>query len=285
MKKILIYAGCHGKIISDFLSLDKNINISFIQNWEYIRDGIPFPLSELKKCDVFIYSPIYNKDNYNTDKILNEISDFHIKSISFPWLQWNGYFPFYKQHGGLISNNSYQWWYCSFLKELALKTSSFQDFCYKSLSDDLIDHETIKNLANDSLNRLSTEGESDSLCCFNLSNLIRSSYTEEQLFLIPDHPSNLIYQKIFYILAHILNIKLSEDHYKFINQSNLFHSDSRVPILPCVSKALNLKFENNLNDFVFYNKFLFKKPMLMNDFLLLHYDTEHFLKSNLINAD
>ena len=94
MRKVLFYGGCHANVlraIFDRYCLYKDVKFDLIMNYLLIAAGKEFPYEELYKYDMVIYSPISNHGTYNTSNLLKACGDFGVKTLCYPWLQWNGY--------------------------------------------------------------------------------------------------------------------------------------------------------------------------------------------------
>ena len=279
MKKLYIYTGCHGIVFENFINADYEFNVKFLQNWQAIRDDTPPDINEILDSDIFLYTPVYNKPKFNTQPILDSLAGSGVKLISLPWLQWNGLFPFYKQHGGLDSGSKYQWWFCERIKEAANGSSSFSQLKNSVLEHDFISSVEIEQQSLFSLNHLA---DLESCCDIKVSEIIANQMMVERTFLIPDHPANTVYRPILAKVGYILNL-MSMNGNKFMQQDNQYHDDSILPILPCVYKHFSLDPKLDKYYGVFKNRWLFEKELEFDDFILLHYDFDLFKNKHMKN--
>src|SRR3569623_1621761 len=91
--RVLFYGGCHSTVLRALFARHAAAEHEFeaIENYKIIAAGEPFPYERAATFDAVVYSPIRNKDDWNTS-LLAERLPSTVKLLSFPRLQWNGYF-------------------------------------------------------------------------------------------------------------------------------------------------------------------------------------------------
>lgn len=263
--KILVYGGCHAQVISDFLSLSPALEVATVVNYQIIQSQIPFPYTseELSSFDRFIYSPVLNKPGYNSSELFSSVS--RSSSFVYPWLQWNGYFPFTTKSTPF--RKDYNWWWDKELAGLKQRCSSFSAFKEVAYSLSFLDPSHILSSVERTTQMLH-DREAD--CDYKLSSIISRLGVRKRLFLTPDHPSSEVYASLLHDIADFLGITKTDRQKQIIssNSSHTFQDDAFLPMLPCVAEALQVEFglENR-----FDNRYLFGSPLDFDDFLCMHY--------------
>lgn len=234
--RILIYGGCHAQVLQGILkrTLFPRATIDTVINFELIAQEVPFPFERLKNYDVFLCSPVVNKGPWNTDLITNEAESAGLQVISYPWLQWHGYFPTIKkmQLAGLTI------WFYECLESLALEQSRVADFVSEALEGDFL-RGVIKTNLYESTDRLSAH-EKDNKTDVVVSDFILQNYSNRRLFMTPDHPALCLYQEV----SRQIGTLLGKFTWPLIDRSEP-QNDDWTPILPRVHKGLSLKFTAN----------------------------------------
>ncbi|KAB2755183.1 hypothetical protein F9K98_24945 [Brucella anthropi] len=235
MTKILIYGGCHARILQRLLSraLIGKATIDVIINYEIIEEGIPFPKYRIPDYDHFIFSPIVNKEEWNTDDIVNVCRKKGVNTISYPWLQWNGYFPGVQK----ISVLGVQAWFYQFIIDEMQNHCDVHEFI-ESIIKGGVEKKNIEENIISTTNRLK-QNEHDSGTDVIISDFILYNYKKKRLFLTPDHPSRFVYQELLKRIIPKLGF-FSWPTYLFREPQN----EAWTPILPSVARSLNLSFSN-----------------------------------------
>lgn len=197
-----------------------------LQNFVLINAGTPFPYERLAQFDAVVYSPIRNKDEWNTDHLVQRCRDQGIATISFPWLQWNGYFPDVMKVEGhpphiwgyrRLADFAAEGWSAERLLAEARSLEAFNPLPYADWSfSALREHEADTDIA--------------------ISGFIEASFRAQRLFWTPDHPTLPLYRFVMTAIADRLGLALKPSA-----TFNEPHRDS-LPILPGVAAALGLTF-------------------------------------------
>ncbi|RWX78764.1 hypothetical protein EPK99_09245 [Neorhizobium lilium] len=217
--KIFFYGGCHAQVFARVFREWGSADVcDVVVNYELIASNLPFPYERLHNYDAVVFSPINNKDEYNTKYIEDYCNKHGIKSISYPWMQWNGYHPFTEKREFLGLNH---WFPVG-----------------HDLEPDQARIEIVKS-AEITTDRLKQHEETNRTN-LKISDFILKYYRDTRLFLTPDHPSNVLYRYAVWEISKRLSIDVSHDFYRY---EQLLQPEIILPIQPAVSAALDLRFE------------------------------------------
>lgn len=234
-KRILFYGGCHAATFKGIFARncpDPDYAFDCIVNFELIASRAPFPYERLKDYEYVVFSPIENKEDYNTEKLLSACREEGIRTIVYPWLQWNGYFPYIRK-GPFLTTLS--WQHGLFPGFGALEDfDAFADAMSSALSDsNALDANLLATTE-----RLRAQ-ETRTGCDITVSDYILGNYARRRLFLTPDHPSKILYDYLAAELSGRLGVPLRESFFwsTFEPQHGI-----RIPIPPEVGTSLGLDF-------------------------------------------
>jgi|GEM_PF-1141576 len=232
--RLLFYGGCHAAVLRRiFLEFaEVNLQSDVIINFQLIPSGKPFPIWNLHNYDVVIFSPILNKEKYNTIHLLEECKRLRIKTVVYPWLQWNGYFPFAKK-GRFCAAEA---WYYGAIP--GLDGVRNQEEFRVLLDDAFSDTEAIETHLSTTSARLKS-GEVEGKCDVKIHEFVMDSYQSSRLFLTPDHPSKLLYNFVVHAISELTSIPISPSFYWSQEEPQY---GVRLPIDPRVSDVLGLHF-------------------------------------------
>jgi hypothetical protein len=276
--RVKIYGGCHATVISDFLGYIGFSNTETSTNYQLISEGNPIkPEVFLDQVDLFIFSPVLNKPGFNTEPLEKYAISNGIKTISYPWLQWNGYHPYMSidrsNNDGLISN--YTWYFHRLLRELASEHKTFASFLEAAQSFRPSESAEIHLMQTTEMLR-QAELDTD----IKVSDFILKHYHNTLLFHWPAHPTNYLYAYFLSELIQLitdLGISLSTriDIQSYLNKKGEIHPDSSIPILGHVKEDLGLTVGNEI--FMFWPLFG-KRKFNLEDYFRLHYDPSEFTR-------
>lgn len=237
--KVLFYGGCHAEVLCDIFNkyCTTDFTGALITNYRLIERGEAFPYESLPDYDAVLFSPILNKGDYNTAHLREACAARQLKTICYPWLQWNGYYP------GLRKYAEQGWAY----ELLAERAKAFSDFeAYKAwVMQDPFTEAEILAMSEQSLLRL-REVETSEGISLRLSDLVEAHATSQRLFLTPDHPTLFVYKRLARDIARQLGVALADEFYDSVRE---LHPDQFVPILPAVERALGLGFKARFAQF------------------------------------
>jgi hypothetical protein len=223
--RVLFYGGCHAVALEALFraSAVGAHQFSSLQNFELINTGTPFPYERLTDYDAVVYSPVRNKDEWNTVHLQERCDALRIPTIRFPWLQWNGYFPDVTH----IDRPPHIWGYQRLI-DRAGEGASFSDLLAEAREGfDPVGY------ARYAFERLE---ENEAGVDIPISGFIRRHYRQQRLFLTPDHPALPTYLHVQKQIARRLGIRL-----RWFSQHEEHHPDALI-ILPTVRDALDLRF-------------------------------------------
>jgi len=196
-----------------------------LQNYELIGSGTPFPFDRLTSLDAVVYSPIRNKGEWNTSILQEKCDALGVRTVSYPWLQWNGYFP---DVGDAPAPHH---WTYNRLAQMAQSGATLDEMRDLARDPDGFDPINYLEYAFKAL----SEHESD--LDFQIGEFIRRHYQEHRLFWTPDHPTLALYAHVQKRIAQQLGIWING-----FARHDEPHSDALI-ILPGVEQSLGLKFE------------------------------------------
>lgn len=234
---ILVYGGCHAGVLRHVLARHATgeHRVDMLVNFQLIRTNTPFPYERLPRYDWVIFSPVLNREAWNTTHLEAACRTAGVKTLKFPWLQWGGYWPQVRKR--TWGKNSE--WGLPRLAELGRADMGFDAF-YEHLFDpsafgdglgDWIDFTTTRLQANE------RNGEVD----LPVSDWIAEHHAAAQLFLTPDHPSNHLYKHLVRRIADALGLRIEPGFYA---SSLELQEGVRLPVLPAIQKAMGLSFSS-----------------------------------------
>ena len=236
--KLLIYGGCHALIIKrlvDELGPPGRHEIDLLINFQVIASGLPFPTERLRDYDAVVYSPIENKGAYNTKALDAACAEAGVAAVRFPWLEWHGYAPtadkdvFWGHHG----------WFFPGLVAMARgfdEPAAFTAEARRAFPPD----EAIGEAFERSSARL-IEGERRAGCEVRVADFILDGFRDRRMFLIPDHPSLVLYRHVLEQLERVLGTRLIASWPRDLPEPQ---PEARTPILPRVAAATGLSFRD-----------------------------------------
>ncbi|MGD9657466.1 MAG: WcbI family polysaccharide biosynthesis putative acetyltransferase [Methylocystis sp.] len=237
--RILFYGGCHAAIMRDHFKefVRQPIEADCLVNFQLIASGRAFPYDELQRYERVVFSPIENKGDYNTDKLVEYCSKAGLQTVAFPWLEWHGYCPTatkddFKGH--------VEWFYPKLLRRRA-EFKTFSDFVEFIVSqypedreiDDVIEKSTAFLAASEERNSLDVK----------ISSFIRDEFRRSRLFVTSDHPSITLYLRVMQDIAKAMGLDFDREKGN-IKQNGEWQPEARTPIFPRVKERLGLDFDD-----------------------------------------
>lgn len=229
--RVLFYGGCHAvalRTLFQHSAIGKH-QFTSLQNFELINSGTPFPFDQLPQYDAVAYSPVRNKGEWNTDILRERCAALGVRTVSFPWLQWNGYFPDVAN-----SNHAPHLWAYQKLVHIAKEGASVADLRVVAVDPAGLDPLGYVEYAFRALEEHESDVE------VKIGDFIRKNYRSSRLFFTPNHPTLALYTYVRAQIAKRLGIWLNG----FGTRPDEQHTDA-LPILPGVRDALNLGFDGD----------------------------------------
>lgn len=270
--RILVYGGCHAGVIKEILLrfCDEVTRCDLITNYLLIASGVPFPVEKLSEYDAVIFSPIFNKDSYNTSDLPDLCVQAGALPVCYPWLQWNGYHPEALKYPGV------DWLYRFWIQAQAQRVENESEAqAQEGWPRELSDYNFAANLSTTTGYLLEQEHKSNSN--IRMANFIMENYRKSSLFLTPDHPSDIIYKELIRQIASMLGVTIRTE---FFHGSEQFHPEMKLPILDEVVERLDLTFSDSsykcaelLGDMVFTTSEIIKIVRYASPGLCVSYNT------------
>ena len=233
---ILFYGGCHAvalkKIFQRFAIPSAHHFFTALVNFQLIDAKEPFPYARMDSYDAIVFSPIYNQPGYNTAELMEFCSKRSKKSVPFPWIQWNGYFPSAAKKSGARDSG----WGYNFVHQLAAQSKNYQDYV-RAVENGLPISE-VKSYFDKSTNRL-IEDEYRGQMEIKLSEFILQNFKERRLFFTPDHPTMYVYKFLAPLIAEKIGLELDSS---FASSGFEPQYGIKLPIFPIVAQQLGLNF-------------------------------------------
>ncbi len=237
--RLLVYGGCHALVIKrliDTLGVPGRHSVDLLINYHLIATRTPFPYDDLTLYDAVVYSPVENKQEYNTHLLDAACADAGVAAIRFPWLEWHGYTPgirkgmFWSQHR----------WHFPELIGLSRRFADLPAFV-AYVGDHYPSEATIADNFASSTNRLVSQ-EDRFACEVRVSDFILENYRDRRMFMIPDHPTLPLYRFLLRELERALGVRLVDAWPDDLPEPQ---PEELTPIFPRVAAALGLAFDGS----------------------------------------
>lgn len=221
MKKSLFIGNCHNNGLIKFLSLSdefrKTYSIKQYANWELIENKKSLPIKDIIEADLFIYQPLPPVHGcYSTDpSVENSIGTF-VKSdcikISYPYVYCSALWPLIQAGSG--ENR----WFGNDVIDKLMSNGYNVDQIINMFLNNEIDWEYESRL----IQTISILKEKESVTDLKISNFIMENLKKDLLFLIPQHPTSVIFLNLTnQILSKLGMSSLSEDIIIYKNDAKL----------------------------------------------------------------
>ncbi|KAA2211312.1 hypothetical protein F0Q34_20700 [Pseudoroseomonas oryzae] len=274
-KRVLFYGACHASIFASVFSrwgTRDDFVYDYATNWRMVLDGTPFPYDAVSQWDTIVFSPIENKEGYETWRVVEACKANGVRSICYPHLHWRGYFPKISK-GRFFAGDE---WHFPEIAESASASRSYEEFV-RQVSELHTDAVAIQLNAEESTRHLELQ-EKTNQTAFRISDYIRSEYRNQRLFMTPGHPTQVLYAEAIRRLNEHLGHPLDPSYYYVAEEPQ---RGLKTPIPPNVHRALGLKFADA--DTQFSNQTLGARTIAWPEYLRLTYGYEKgtpFFKSN-----
>lgn len=234
--KVLFYGGCHADILRDLFRVSASgarHRFESLKNYELIESGTPVPYDYISEFDVVVYSPIARSGEYNTDRLTDFLDRRGIARLSYPWLEWRGYFT------GISKKKPIGWHY----QELVATAHAFREFDDFVRAVDGMDH-AVPAIAEEIGREVARTSqvlrwqEESNATDIRVLDFIEENHRSARLFLTPDHPALALYK---FVMAEIIRHTGLDADLSRIPAAEP-QAGLRTPILPFVARALGLEF-------------------------------------------
>ncbi|GJE61746.1 WcbI family polysaccharide biosynthesis putative acetyltransferase [Methylobacterium trifolii] len=236
--RLLVYGGCHALIIKrliDELGPQGRHEVDLLINFQVVASGKPFPYERLRDYDAVIYSPIQNKGDYNTVFLDAACAEAGVSTIRFPWLEWHGHAPgadkgrFWGHHG----------WYFPDLIDLSRQFWDLDAFSRHARAE-FPSEDGIRQVFAYSTRKLIAQEEHFD-CEVRVSDFILDGFRDRRMFLIPDHPTLLLYRHVVEAIERLVGTRLVASWPTDLPE---LQPEERTPILPRVAAETGLTFSD-----------------------------------------
>jgi len=252
--KALFIGNCQSSGIETFLKHSKEFTDTFETNsyfnWQLLKDQSAIPIQSIQDADLFIYQPLRQVHGcYSTDPTVEGsigyyVSDECIK-IAYPYVFSSALWPIVQ-----VKQNQNRWFGNSPIDKLVsngLKSEEILDLFYKNE----IDWEYKKRF-DESFQILK---DKESITDIKITDFIEKNLRDRLLFLIPEHPTTIIFLTLANRILEKLNMKkLDENIIKSINDLELPDSVYNSPskMFPIHQSLIN-DFDLNFGEEYLYN--------------------------------
>lgn len=254
MKKLkcLFIGNCQNNGLMYYLSQSKEFNQTYemkqYANWQLIRNNCEIPMSDIQNADLFIFQPLrivhgcYSTDPTVEGSIGSYVNDKCIK-ISYPYIFSSSMWPLVQK-----AHNQNKWFGGEVIDQL-ISDGLKKDDILELYSKNKIDWQ-YKNRFRKSIGILK---EKESITDIKISSFIEKNLSDILLFLIPQHPTSIIFFNITNQILEKLGMQklnCEENALKNVNKLNLpdstyGHSSNMHPLHISFISEFNLKYGND----------------------------------------
>jgi hypothetical protein len=254
MKKLncLLIGNCQNDGIMYYLSqsdeFSKTYEMKHYTNWQLIKNNCEIPMNDIQNSDLFIFQPLrivhgcYSTDPTVVGSIGSYVKDDCVK-ISYPYVFSSSMWPLVQK-----AQNQNIWFGGEVIDKLILEGLEKNDIL-NLYHQNKIDWQ-YKTRFEKSINILK---EKEAITDIKISNFIEKNLKDILLFLIPQHPTSIIFLNIANQILEKLNMKklnFEERVLKFVNERNLpdstyNHSSNMHPLHISLILDFDFKYGNN----------------------------------------
>jgi hypothetical protein len=219
--KCLMIGNCQNTGIIHYLSLSdefsKTYEIKQYTNWQLIRNNCDVPMMDIQNADLFIYQPLRIVHGcYSTDPSVEGSIGYYVKDtcvkIAYPYIFSSAVWPLVQKGKGINI-----WFGNEPIDKLILEGLKVDDIL-NLFYENKINWE-YRDRFKKSIEILKGK---ETLTDIKISNFIEDNISNRLLFLIPQHPTSIIFLNVANQILEKLNMKkLSEDVIHSINDTGL----------------------------------------------------------------
>ena len=237
-KRVLFYGACHASVfarIFETFCTDYSYSFDKITNYQIIRDKIPFPYESISEWDIIVFNPIFRYPGYETSRLIEECIKKNVKYVCYPYLEWRGYFPHIKEEYFI----NMPFLHYPIAVDLASKYENFDSYLVQFDKHFSEGDYIFENLEATSETLRQNEKLGD--CNVIISDYIAREYRKQRLFLIPSHPSQVLYKEMIKRLSDEIDLPIDPS---YLYSAAEPQEGVKVPIHPIVSTRLELNFQD-----------------------------------------
>lgn len=205
------------KYLSQSEEFQNTFNIKSYANWELIENKESVPVLDIKQSDLFIFQPLAPVHGcYSTDPSVKDSIGYFVKpsciKISYPYVYCSSLWPLIQ---AAMKEN--RWFGGQAIDKLIKSGCNTQDI-FQLFLDNKIDWE-YETRFKETLEILQNK---ETLTDLKISQYIKDNIDKEMLFLMPQHPTSIIFLELSNKILAQLNMKLIDKSIiKTINDANL----------------------------------------------------------------
>jgi hypothetical protein len=239
--KSLFIGNCQNNGLKTFLSYSQEFNDTFetkwYANWQLIENQSSIPMKDVQEADLFVYQPLKPEHGcYSTDPTIEGSIGYYVNDkcikITHPYVFSSAFWPIVQ-----AGKNQNRWFGNESIDKLlnsGLDKNGILDLFYKNK----IDWEYKKRFEG-SIKILKNK---ESITDMKISDFIEKNFKNQLLFLIPQHPTSIIFLNLANQVLEKLNMnKLDESIIKTVNDLEIEDStyDCKSKIFPLHESAIN----------------------------------------------
>ena len=241
--KALFIGNCQNGGLRDFLSYSKEFCDTFetkwYANWQLIENQSCIPMKDVQEADLFVYQPLRPEHGcYSTDPTIEGSIGYYVNDncikLTHPYIFSSSFWPIVQAGQG---KNSNRWFGSDPINKLlvvGLDANQILNLFYKNQ----IDWEYNKRYE-ESIQILKNK---ESITDIKISDFIEKNFKNQLLFLIPQHPTSVIFLNLANQVLEKLNMKkLDESIIKTANDLGLKDTtyDSISNMFPLHESVIN----------------------------------------------
>lgn len=217
----LFIGNCQNKGLIHYLSHSEEFvntfNVKSYANWELIQNKESLPVIDIKNSDLFIFQPLPSVHGcYSTDPSVASSIGYFVKpsctKISYPYVYCSSLWPIVQ---AAMKENR---WFGGQVIDKLIKNGCNKNDIVQLFLDNKIDWE-YESRFDESLSILKNK---ETLTDIKISDYIEQNIKSNILFLIPQHPTSIIFLELSNKILDKLNMKLLDiSIVKTINDANL----------------------------------------------------------------
>ena len=220
-QKALFIGNCQNQGIIHYLSYSQEFMNTFevksYANWQLIENQSEIPMKDIQEADLFVCQPLRPVHGcYSTDPSVKGSIGYYVKDdcikLSYPYIFSSAMWPIVQ-----AGQNQNRWFGNEIIDELLLHGMNSNDIL-NSYYQNEIDWK-YKQRFEKSLGILK---EKETITNLKISDFIENNYRDKLLFLIPHHPTSIIFFYMANLILKELNMKeIDEDVICGINDVGL----------------------------------------------------------------
>lgn len=228
-KSALFIGNCQNWGVIHFLNKSedfvKNFQIINYTNWQLIENKCEIPMADIKSADLFIYQPLRKVHGcYSTDPTIKGSIGYYVKDecikITYPYIFSSAMWPIVQ-----AKENENRWFGGEVIDNL-VRNGFTKDQIVSLFLSNKIDW-NYHSRFNESLKILKNK---ESITDIKVSSFILENLTNELLFLIPQHPTSIIFWYVANQILDRLNFKkLEYDIIDGVNDPKIADSTYHIP--------------------------------------------------------